>query len=501
MPCPDLELVRTIPVEPFGGSADSATRLIKTWFTEVCPVWSGFDSPTNMNRKLAEDLWHRSSPVFTALQSMSASFLSARLPQMRRPALSLLRTATLCVQGEMEELHRKEHLDTVPAGIIFSLLCLGTTICWLDARRVGWPFLQDAKRLLRRTSQQNLASKAETVNFFNKSLVYWDMLISFVYDPEPGTDVDEVNIIPPISTSLVDPGDPTFDLEPHPWTGISLQTSRLFTRSMRICRNHRRRIAELSRGAITPAPAFLELEQAKKLEGELLQLQFSPCPPVKDTGDQRTPGLHLLHLAEAYQLASLLQLYMQFPVLLSLRLPEESRHLYEGDPAAAWNKWIIPLTIQLTEVLERIPPESGSRVMQPLLYVCAATGLRYGAAPRSGGDGIGFGAPGFRGCQLKSRPMESILDYLGLLNDPVERSEEDEDPLSVSQLALDVSKARAFILRRLSVLKECLHPGPISTAVQLVKAVWAAYDEEPRGSTDVCWIEIMDKKDLQTMFG
>ncbi|KAH7147502.1 fungal-specific transcription factor domain-containing protein [Fusarium sp. MPI-SDFR-AT-0072] len=487
----------SVQIQPPGRNSGSSMRLLKCWFDEVCPAWSGFDSKSNMNRKMAEDLWQSSPPVFITLQSMSASFLSARLPQMRQSAMSLLKTATLSVQAEIQELKENNVLDAMPTGIMFALICLGTTICWLDTRRVGWPFLQEAKTLLRWSSQQQFAADADKLDFFNKSLVYWDMLISFIYDPEPGTDIHQVSALPS-TFQIYDPLAPysqsSYDAEPHPWTGVSLLSSTLFTRSIRLCRISQRRITELSRGALGSPPETPEIEQAKELEVELLQLQLSPTPSLNDTGDQRTPVIHLSYVAEAYQLASLLQLYIQFPALLEPHFPLGSRDLSEVETTMLWHKRIIPLTLRLIEVLEQIPSESGSCAVQPLLYVCAATGLRHTPALPLDTE-LSSGSP------AKPRPMESILDYLDLLKDPLEHSKEDVDPLSVSQMAIDVSKGRAFILRRLSVFKECLHPGPIGVAEKFAKELWAAYDEAPRWSMDVCWISLMDKKDLRTMFG
>lgn len=484
-----------IPREPFAPGMDSAVRLIDNWFSEACPAWSSFDSNINMNRKLAEDLWHGSPSVFKSLQSMSASFLAARLPQMRRPALALLKSATHGIQAELEDLNSKRHLDAIPTGVMFSLLCIGTTVCWLDARRAGWPFLQDAKRLLGRILRQDFPlspSTASIYDFFRKSLLYWDMQISFIYDPELDDPPDAPAPFSLPRHPCIDAGDTAFDSIPHPWTGVSSLTTHLFAESMIVCRNYRRRTNQLAGTVVSLWPALREIQQAKSLEEQLLQLQFPPNPPTQDTGDQHTPCLHLVYVAEAYQLASLLQLYITFPDLVSLRLPQETHHLLRrGVP---WYKWIVPLTLRLTEVLERLPPDSGSRALQPLLCVCAATGLRYGSAAEQD-----YQQAGNSDSLRPLRPMESILDYLTLLDDPVEGN--NGVAFSVPQLALDVSKARSFVLRRLGVLKESLHPGPVRVAETLVKAIWAAYDEEPQGCSEVHWIDIMEKKDLRTLFG
>lgn len=488
------QLVSSIPRELPRGGIDSAIRLIDNWFEEVCSAWSGFDSSLNMNRTLAESLWRDSSAVFKSLQSMSASFLAARLPQMRRPALALLKTATHCIQAELEDLSNKASLDSMPTGTIFSLLCIGTTVCWLDTRRAGWPFLQDAKRLLRRTLQQDIPVTeidADIAGFFYKSLAYWDMLISFIYDPEPENDPDATLPLRLPRHSRTDSEAPVFDAIPHPWTGVSSSITKLFTKSMHACRTYRGRTVQSS-GTTRAWHAIPEVQEAKRIEEELLQLQFSPTAHTQSTGDQRTPCLHLVYVAEAYQLASLLQLYIAFPDLVFLRLPRESHHSFQkGVP---WHKWIIPLTLRLIEVLERLPPDSGSRALQPLLYVTAATGLRYGSVSELNTDGASTGS-----APRPPRPMESILDYLTLLDDPVEG--QGGDALSVPQLALDVSKARSFVLRRLGILKESLHPGPVRVAEELVKAIWAAYDNEPLGCMDVYWIDIMERKELRTLFG
>lgn len=484
----------SIPRELPGGNVDSDMRLIDNWFNEVCPAWSGFDSSMNMSRKLAENLWYNSTAVFKSLQSMSASFLAARLPQMRRPALALLRAATHCIQEEREELNRKTHLDRPPTGVIFALLCVGTTICWLDTRRAGWPFLQDVKRLLGRSLRQDFPisdADASILDYFHKSIVYWDMLISFIYDPEPEGAPDAPLPICLPQHAGIDPCDTTFDTTPHPWTGISTLNCRLLAQSMSICRTYRRRTTQASGVPTIPWPTVREFHEVKRLEELLLQQQFMSQPPTRDTGDRHTSCLHLSYIAEAYQLSSLLQLYITFPDLVSLRLPQESHHSFQrGVP---WYKWTVPLTLRLTEVLERVPPNSGSRSLQPLLYICAATGLRYSSSSDVGHESAGGGAP-----TRPLRPMESILDYLTLLDDPGEGH--GADCPSTPQLALDVSNARRFVLRRIGMLKDSLHPGPVRVAEDLVKAIWAVYDEDPQGSSGVSWIDIMERQDYRTLF-
>ncbi|GJN71100.1 hypothetical protein PLICBS_005162 [Purpureocillium lilacinum] len=249
------------------GGPQAVEALMSNWFDQVCPAWSAFDSPLNPNRKIALELMHSSASVFNALRSMSASFLSARLPQLERPALQMLRTAALSITEEAHILRTKPTLDAVPTGLLFSLFCLGTSVCWLDAGRLGLPFLKEAKDILSRLSGRAVLAaddQLETLAFFKKSLVYWEMLLSFVDDYQPERAEQDFQF--------------------------------------------------------SPSPAMQEVQEAQKLEQELLELDFSSATPTNNTGDEKTPWMHLAYVAEAYQLASLLQIYLTFPDLVALRL-------------------------------------------------------------------------------------------------------------------------------------------------------------------------------------
>ena len=505
-----IELFRHIPRSPSASDdgPDATLRLINNWFEQVCPAWSAFDSSMNLNRKLANDLWHSSASVFNSLQSMSASFLSARLPQMRRPAHNLLRTATECIQSEVNVINSRAQFDSLPTGLLFSLLCLGTTICWLDASRVGAPFLRQAKSLLDRISKQYVTTddeQLELLAFFNKSLVYWEMLVSVVDDEDLRSDTDraaldypqqlEAPLRPP--QMMEHPIELSTDLLPHPWTGISSFTQRLFSRTMRLCRTYRRRITKPTGRAISLSTAMQEIEEAQRLEEQLLELEFSSMTSMNDTGDWKTPWLHLASVAEAYQLSSLLQLYVTFPDLVSLRLPQESDGSPEGD--VPWDKWIIPLTLRLIGVLEQIPPDSGSRVIQPLLYICASTGLRYSLSspPSNNSQPWSLHHMG-RGSEATTNSLD-ILGYIEQVAPSDDASEADVE--SVPQVAMDVGNGRNFIMSRLNVLESTLQPKPIIVAQELVKAIWSAYDEEAAGSTSTHWLDVMENKDLRSLFG
>lgn len=493
-----FRVTQDIPLPPqIRGGPETVDGLITNWFEQVCPIWSAFDSAFNQNRKIASELMHHSAAVFNTLQSMSASYLSARLPQMKRPALRLLKTAAATILDEANSLRGREILDTVPTGLLFSLFCVGTSVCWLDASRLGLPFLKEAKDLLQRLSWQNVPrsdDQLEILAFFKKSLLYWEMLLSFVDDYDPGSDPESREQENRISPTR-DTRDMSTDVVPHPWTGISTQTSRLFSQSIRLCRSYRRRVSKPSGSEVALSAAMQEIQEAQKLEEHLLGLDFSSATPKNHTGDERTPWLHLAYVAEAYQLASLLQLYLTFPDLVALRLPSDSGLQSSG--SVPCDKWTIPLALRLTKLLEQIPPDSGSRVIQPLLYICASTGLCYNISPCS--PMSTYQADTVVG---ESPPVTlgglDILSYVDQM-DTNHGDQSDEDP--VPEIAVEIGNARNFIIKRLDTLECTLHPRPIAVAKQLVKAIWAAYDDESRGCTSGHWLDVMEAQDLRSLFG
>ena len=501
------DLFNSIPRAPSmeDGSPDSVLNLISNWFEMVCPAWSGFDSQVNTNQKIASDLWHTSAAVFNSLQSMSASFLSARSPQMRRPALELLNTATMCIQGEVDAINKKDRLDSLPTGVLFSLFCLGTTLCWLDVGRTGAPFLLQAKRLLRRATNHLAISPSkkyrEELAFFNKSAVYWEMIVSVVEEMDLGGN-DESILRPShqseMPLSLADDliHASGADALAHPWTGISELTSRLFTRSVNLCRRYRRRITKPTGRASSLKTAMKEIEEAQKVEEQLLQLDFSSIVQTssmeaEDDGPIHTPRAHLAYTAEAYQLAALLQLYVTFPDLVSLRLPGEIDCMKDED--VPWDKWIIPLTLRLTKVLEQIPPDPGSRVVQPLLYICASIGLRVCPSQPY------CPSPNFDSISLDA--LFDLINRLEARSGSVSWNKQPAKDMDQTQLVSEVLNARDFVRGRLSQLENTLQPKPIQVARELVHAIWAAYDEEGPGSTTVHWLDVMEKNNLRSLFG
>ncbi|KAH6900216.1 fungal-specific transcription factor domain-containing protein [Thelonectria olida] len=472
--------------------------LITQWFKSVCSVWSAYDSDMNLNRQLATSLWSESESVSACLQSMSASFLATRIPYLRDTSLSMMKNATKSIHNELVLARNYKFVNSIPTGLLFSLFCLGTTLCWIEAGQLGIPFLRAAKSLLDQINQQRpILSHAdgELLDFFNKSWVYCDMLLSVVSYDYAQFPMDEE----PAQTPGSPPGvaSKRTDDIPHPWTGISTAASTLFTRAIRLCRSFRHNVRKQA-----PTPSDIEMvlkqmEEAPRIEEQLLQLEYDTVVPMSETGDQHTPCVHLVKVAEAYRIAALLQLYQTFPDLVALRIPHESSSSRPGP--VPWDEWIVPLSLRLIDILEHIPAESGSRMVQPLLCITASTGLRLDVpadAWRSGS--LQAQAPVNDiplGVHQESCDITEFMNQLDSVDQPTGGSN------LPTQMSIDVGNARAFVLKRLNMLENTLPPKPIIMAKSLVQAIWAAYDSEMPGCNSVHWVDVMEEQNLRSFFG
>ncbi|ENH70543.1 Arginine metabolism regulation protein II [Fusarium oxysporum f. sp. cubense race 1] len=401
---------------------DTSSLLISNWFEQVCTLWSGFDSDFNLNRKLALELCTSSQSVFSSLQSMSAGFLSTRLPHMKQSAMYFLQAATGSVLSEAEEIIQNPAVDNMPA-----------------------------------VNQDDTALDTD--------------------DPVTGPQTD----------SSMQLAERYMDNSPHPWTGISPLASQLFAQAIRLCRSFRRNLKLPKETGRDFQRALEEIQEAQRLEEKLLGLEFQNTLCVANTGDYRTPSLHLAQVAEAYKLAALLQLYQTFPDLVALRLPTDSVHA--NSRHIPWEEWIIPLSLRLVNVLEHIPPNSGTRCIQPLLYITASTGLRYDTTTMLDISTSSFDT-GIGSSNFQTDPFS--MDMLGTSPPPANL---------ISRMSLDISNARHFITGRLNMLESSLPPKPVMMAKELIKAIWDAYDSEAPGSASVHWVDVMEDNNLRSMFG
>lgn len=479
--------------------------LINYWFQDVCSVWSAYDSHINLNRTIATALWPNSETVLTCLQGMSAAFLATKIPYMKQTSISMMKSATMAIKTELAVVKLCPQFVSIPMSLLFALFCVGTTICWLDAGQLGVPFLREAKALLSRVNRQKRSlcdEDRKLLNFFNKSSIYWEMLLTVVtYNGSQNSaeEVDEIEYPDVDDSPTAAPADSDTDEVPHPWTGISTTASRLFTRAMKLCRSFRHRIKHQK--GITAHDlrvALGQIEEAKGIEEQLLRLDFESMDNLGDTGDENTPCQHLVKAGEAYRLAALLHLYQTFPDLVALRLPGGLAADRNGQ--VPWDDWIIPLSLRLVKILEQLPPESGSKMVQPLLCITASSGLRLNqpTARPSTDPPLQQISAAMEATSPGSEEECDISEYISRLGQAHQVVDHDT---TLTESCLEVGNARHFVLTRLNILETVLPPKPIIMAKSLVRAIWQAYDAEPPGANSVHWVDVMERQDLRSLFG
>ncbi|KAK3900119.1 fungal-specific transcription factor domain-containing protein [Staphylotrichum tortipilum] len=452
---------------------DIQTFLINHWFTSVCPSWSALDSPTNPYRRLTAELWQSSPPVFHALQSISAASLVERLPHViKDTARQAPRDATEAIKKEFFAVFTHSR-PKFPTEMLLSLFCMSSSMCWIESHQLGQQFVRQARAVLKKLEGWNLDSETqELLDFFNGCLVYEEMLRSVVSKEE--IDFEHMLSWP----EPVAPRSLLFAVS-HPWTGVSSDVLRLFGKATALCRRSRtrwRHNVETSYRILDGA--MKDIEEATKVEEALRSVTVPPLPAYgllqPDHDPDRARALH--HLSEAYRLCALLQLYEAFPDL-------NHKTQKDTDGPYVWHSWVTQLALHVVDLLGKVPSESMS-CLQPLLCLCAGSGLRRESkAPMGGGQ------------------HESVQDTdLNTTGMPTPVPSHLLGSNGVSENTIKVLQARQAVMARLDQLEINLPPKPIGVAKQLQRAVWSAYDDEIGLTRRTHWMDVMSYTGLHSIF-
>lgn len=278
---------------------------------------------------------------------------------------------------------------------------------------------------------------------------------------------------------------------------------------MLLCREHL--VANREQTKLTTASlsdALCDIKLACDIARDLAKMDFYAQAysndPRKDTGDTMTSVRHLVDTAEAYRLAALLTLCQTFQDLEVKAVAQDilssaGVSVIELSDDAVHKHISLLLALQLVETLRRIPADSGTRCIQPALFVCAGSGLKYdvldGAAPVSL---AGVESPSF---SHNASPFTDRFrrDTGGCtLYDPSPQTDMGSSP--IAKCTMEVQKGRRFVVDRLCALQRSLPPKPIGIATELVTAIWKEYDSVSSNESKH-WIEVMTGKGLQTLFG
>lgn len=450
---------------------DESSYLIEIWFKSVCGSWAAYDSPLNPIRRLCSSLWGSSASLYYSLQSMAAATLPAHQAKTQEIASLAPQMATRAIIQDLELLFEvPTAVSQFPAGLVMSLFCMSSSLSWIDHRQLGLQYLGHARTvisLLEMRAQFLCDDDRELLRFFKGCLIYEEAMRSIVTSRRE--DIKTLLEWSPATSSLA-------QFELHAWTGVPPQIFGLLGKAMALCRSSRdlwRR-----RGIATyrlMQEAASAIEEAADLEEKLLSVEVPYSGGELDgAADQHDRRAHLHCAAEAYRLSSLLQLYQSFPDLISRRLPDE----VTTNGSVPQGCWLTPLSLHIANLLARIPHDSGMRCLQPLLCLCAGSGLKHDLTPAA---------------------EKAYHEYSSIPSTQSSAYALSPWPIPDNQ-SLDVHQAREFLSNRLTLLEQGLPTKPILVIHGLLGAIWQAYDNETEAG-QVHWLDIMIDMNYESVFG
>lgn len=451
---------------------DHSSVLVEYYFKEVCGMMSCYDSQLNPYRTTISDIWSRSPSLYYVTQSMAAACLSEVSPKFTSIGRRLRDQAGSCLSKEIQQ-------SQIETSSLLALVMLGMSRCWHSPGDVGQSEFELLAKIVSssKSGQSGIALADEEMRqFFYNSLVYWQVLLAFVVDR--GSNIQDITQPKPIQPDCLEVHAPHI---PHPQTGVGVEVEMLVGKVGSLVRRERRRIQSrrfASRNDIDQAQkAILEAEQ---LQVQLCAIQLPLENTIVNSGDDMTPGDHLVRIAEAYRCTGLLQLYRNFPDLLlpsaSLYDPTQEFTTLSSTPGASLADFtprqsasLIYLALHILDLVESVPVTSTSRSIQPFLLVsiCSELALDRASCSVAGAQRL---------------PVASLA-LSQRLNTPLTE--------------IDILRARRSIISRLSSFENTLAAKPIQQMLKLVKETWAWMEN----NEDVYWMDVMMAKGYEVLMG
>lgn len=513
---------------------DVPTMLVEYWFRRVCPMRSVFDSEVNYNRQIASSTWSSSSTVFLTMQAMSAACLVDEMPHLSETLLSLKTQASSAITKAIF-IVQSLHAASVTADLVFAALSYGTSLHWTEPALREQPWLKSVRELLSLWKTQRLSSRDVFLHaYFCQALTYWEMLLSVtgggaipaevekkrqhykgnlcraMHLPETASEAATAQkaIYPDHSHSI-------YGTRPNSWCGVSSEVIHIFGQVMALCLGTYRRQNDAGPPSLMGSvDGLCDISVARDLQKELQSMDFvSLCSKEESEGfivqtrDDRTPLSHLLLTAEAYRLASLLQLRLAFRHLEEAPCRPDEASAQEREPRTRDEKsftdttcvhQLVTLAVQLVHTLEQIPVESGSKSSHSMLFLSAAAGLRFDRNSALEADMLSCGCTG----SWTSNDISSIFTdtspsatfpWSHLSSSSLSTSEPDLPAQYANRVSDEVSRARGVVWTRLTGLRRALPQGTSDDTLQLVHALWSEYDRQESASSDVYWMDVMTR--------
>ncbi|KAL4954136.1 fungal-specific transcription factor domain-containing protein [Aspergillus filifer] len=460
---------------------DNETTIKQHYFVQVCRINSCVDSSANFLRRELSSMMASSVLVYHCILSMSAAHLAAAKGEMRKFASDCRSKALSSFNSEIARLKEQSRVSRastlMPSEALLGCIILGMTDSWHNPSFLGTSHLHGARLLFRRlmTNREDLSGQTHTARPslpFNISsivgfLAYWEALASFITNQPVDT------------TAYLDPycnNQEIAQIKPNPWTGVCTP---LFVYLARTGALVRQRL--LLKHLPTPATAgdigdqvmadLLHL--AQRVETDVLQYQAPTSAMIEDTADPVTPTLHLQRLAQIYRLATLVELYRNFPELLG--------SANEQDPTGlAPREKILAIVTSVLTLVKAIPQSSGVNCLLTIPLLIVGSTLQTSKHETAGRES-------------ESRPSWDIISTA------VHAISSQDDVLV---------QGRDFVRSRLQHIRQYVGLESVSRAVEILEKIWARSDlqtamyGEIQGPREfVQWTEVMVEEKLETVFG
>ncbi|KAH6707912.1 fungal-specific transcription factor domain-containing protein [Leptodontidium sp. MPI-SDFR-AT-0119] len=453
---------------------DDSSALIHHYFTRVCRIAGCFDSDVSPFRIIPASMMAYSKPVFLLLQASSAAQLSRQSPQMRVKALSLQSEAFSAVRDEIGKLQGFNVSDE----LMLSSIIAGLTSAWYDVNDIGLSHVFGSQVLLSLWLMSRTERLKYQQTFILGAYIYWFMISSFAAgDPWQSFHYQEAlqktvrNL--DMSYDIVDDTDvPEVQrkIYPHPLTGFSNDLCLTIGKVGSLCRLHYNSGGDLRE--------FLE-GKAQAIEAELLELKNFPQSNFHDPQDPNTSVEEILSVREAYRCSGLLQLYATFPHLLhqyehqasppsldtptdppTSPKPQAEPPLPQKGISPIQHNFLRALSIHILSILATTPSTSGTRVLQGLPVIIAATWL------------------------VDPHPSTPEIFQHPLF--PIEEPSSPKEPW------------REKVREGLRAHNENVGLQQVSRVLDIVEEVWRIDDG---GGEKCAWMVVVASKGLQTLYG
>lgn len=438
----------------------SEEHLVQHYFSDVCALYSCFDSEKNPFRSLVADLWKESTTIHLSIQSMAIAHLSNHYLYMAPLGRIKRMQSWKSLQIDLRRYRAgKVALDTV----LMSCLLLGLSSPWHQPSDLGLQYLFIARSLIQMYLRSSKQSSAPLSNekFYLDAFMHWEMLASF-FEPVammsfPGFGAPNPPM--PVRGEMV---------SPHPWTGVAPELHFALAEVGRVLRRRRSRLATMTETHVEEQSQTDQIDDqwSRSLEQLLQMIRLPDLGDIEEYGDKYTPRIDLLRAAEAYRYVGMLELYMIVPSLLEARIdrgesfpPSNVEDFVEPVDDSGFlearDSWLSAIALHTLQLIKDVAIHSATCRMHLLILVSAGSQLRLPSSTLGSED-------------VSNAHHDKVLEGRGFVDSRM--------------LALSRKYPQKQVLQILDIIKE-------------------AWDRLDRGERRVHWLGVAHEQNWQTMLG